>query len=186
MRTFIAVEVPEEVKKQVGGYVDTLRPKFDDNVKWVHANNLHYTVKFLGEIAEADIELVRGCVERTASDFGSFTLGIGGIGFFPSARNPRVFWLGADGGGDRLLEIFQYLESCLEEHGFFRDAKPFSPHLTIGRVRKNRRIVVPDELDDFEHVSFTVGGLAIVKSTLTPKGPVYETLHESRFSVRSF
>ena len=186
MRTFIAVEVPGSVRAQVGGYVDTLRPKFDNSVKWVHKDNLHFTVKFLGDVADDDLDAIRGCVGRTASDFSSFSLGIGGIGFFPSERNPRGFWLGADGGGERLLEIFQDLESCLEEEGFFRDAKPFSPHLTIGRVRRNRRVAVPERLDDFEYVSFTVDGLAIVKSTLTPKGPVYETLHESRFPVRSF
>ncbi len=72
----------------------------------------------------------------TAADFGPFTLGLSGIGFFPSAAKPRVLWIGTDGGGDKLLDVYQYLENCLEHDGFDRDAKPFSPHLTIGRVKK--------------------------------------------------
>ncbi len=181
MRTFIAVEVPDRVKSQVGDYVSQLSSGFDNGVKWVRPDNLHFTIKFLGEISEDGLEAVRRCVDSTAAEFSPFTLGIGGIGFFPSERKPRVFWLGADGGGERLLEIFQDLETCLEEHGFDRDDKPFSPHLTIGRVRRNRRVDIPDDIIDFDHVTFDVGGLRVIKSTLTPKGPVYEALHESPF-----
>jgi len=181
MRTFIAVEVPDEVREKVGIYIESLKGLFEDKVKWVLPRNLHFTIKFLGEVRESELDVLKECVEQTAGDFSRFPLGISGVGFFPSERKARVIWLGTDGGGEKLLDVFQELESCLEKYGYDRDDKPFSPHLTIGRVRRNRRIFVPDGLADFKPVSFEAGGISIVKSTLTPKGPVYETLYSSDF-----
>ena len=92
-----------------------------------------------------------------------------------------MIWIGTDGGADILLELFQDLESRLEKAGFDRESKPFSPHLTIGRVRRNQKITVDGLLPNFEPCMFEVGGLAIMQSTLTPDGPVYERLAEYRF-----
>jgi len=182
MRTFIAVEIPEEVKEKVGEYIDSLRELFDDNVKWVLPKNLHFTIKFLGEIKESDLSIVEDCVSRTASDFEPFSLRLSSVGFFPSERKPRVFWLGTDGGIDRLIDVYQELESCLESNGFDRDERTFSPHLTIGRVRKFKKVVIPGNAHDFEPVDFKVRRLSVIKSTLTPKGPVYEILYEEPFT----
>ena len=181
MRTFIAVEIPDDIKEKVGDYLDSIRGMFDNKMKWIFPGNLHFTIKFLGEVQQSDIGVLEECVSNTASGFDPFVIGLSGIGFFPSERNPRVIWLGADGGGDGLLEVYHKLESCLEHHGFDRDSKPFSPHLTIGRVRKHLKLVVPKEINEFEPVTFKVNSLAIIKSVLTPRGPVYERLFESGF-----
>lgn len=191
MRTFIAVDIPEDVKQRVGEYIESIRRDYDNSIKWVSPDILHFTIKFLGEIRESELEVVKDCVSRAASAIGPFEIGLDGIGFFPSDNKPRVVWIGADEGADNLLEIYQELETCLEEHGYDRDAKPFSPHLTIGRVKKQGNIRIPDRIQDFGPEEFVATGLSIFKSTLTPRGPEYEMLYEKQFtgaprSINSF
>ena len=181
MRTFIAVDIPDDVKKAVGQYIDDIKTEFKGDVKWVSPDNLHFTIKFLGEVKKSAIDVLRDCIDKTAPEFEKFYINLSDIGFFPSDHRPRIIWLGAHNGADRMLDIFQELETCLEEYGFDREAKTFSPHLTIGRVKKHRKIVVPERIDEFEAVSFLADGLSLVKSTLTPNGPIYETMFKSSF-----
>jgi 2'-5' RNA ligase len=177
MRTFIAVEVPKEIQERVGKYIASICALIPD-VKWVVSENLHFTIKFLGEIEQTDFKNVRHCVEQAAREYGPFTMGLSGIGFFPSADRPKVIWIGADGGEDILFDLYQDMERCLENIGFEREAKTFSPHLTIGRAKKNRKVTVPERLPGFEPVMFEVRSISIIKSTLTPNGPIYEKLSE--------
>jgi RNA 2',3'-cyclic 3'-phosphodiesterase len=178
MRTFIAVEVPEDAKKNIGEYIESLNSLIP-GIKWVAPENLHFTVKFLGEIEEAKFVEVRQCVEAVSREFGPFSMGLSGIGFFPGRERPRVVWIGADGGADILLDLFHELERCLEKIGFDLDDKPFSPHLTIGRAKKFGKVGIPGTLPDFDPLQFEVNGISIMKSTLTPGGPIYERLAES-------
>lgn len=182
MRTFVSVEVPEDIRAKVGLFSDSIKELFNNDVKWVLPKNLHFTIKFLGEISESALSAVQECVSNTASGFGPFSMNLSNVGFFPSARNPRVIWIGTHEGADKLLELYQELENCLEHEGFDRDTRTFSPHLTIGRVRKYSKIAVPEELPDFEPVMYDVKGIAVIRSSLTPKGPVYERVFESNLS----
>ena len=177
MRLFIAVELPETVKNAIGEYIDSLRGLIN-NVKWVAPANLHLTIKFLGEVKEPDIKGISDGVSKTAAEFSPFVMGLSHVGFFPSRRNPRVIWLGADGGEDCLIDLFHDLENHLEELGFDREARTFSPHLTIGRVKRHERTTVPEGLPEFDPVTFDVNSIALIKSTLTPQGPLYEKLFE--------
>lgn len=181
MRTFIAVEIPDAVRQAIGTYIQHIERPFGRNVKWVATDNLHFTLKFIGEIGEEKIELVRRCMEASVAENSPFTLTIGGIGCFPSPQQLRVVWIGVDGGCEHLLDINQALESCLEPAGFDRDDKPYSPHLTIGRAKKDCRVCLPGGVPDFEPETFDVSGIAMFKSTLTPRGPVYDRLFECPF-----
>lgn len=184
MRTFIAVEIPKDIQKAIGDYVDSIMGSFKD-IKWVSPGNLHLTIKFLGEVKESDLKNLNDCVEKAASDFSPFIMALSNIGFFPSSKNTKVIWIGADGGADNLLDLFQELENFLENLGFDREARAFSPHLTIGRVKKKKKHnypvnINPEELPEFEPVKFYVKSIAIIKSTLTPQGPIYEKLYEGK------
>ena len=181
MRIFIAVEMTEDVRQTVGQYIDSIKDNFN-NVKWVAPENLHLTFKFLGEVKKPDIYKIMECIEMTASEFTPFSMGLNGLGFFPSENNPRVVWIGADGGADHLLEVFHTLENCLEKVGFDREARTFSPHLTIGRVRKDKKTVIPEGLPEFEPVRFEINSLTLMKSTLTPQGPIYESTFKSKLT----
>jgi RNA 2',3'-cyclic 3'-phosphodiesterase len=177
MRTFIAVELPDDIRERIGTYIEAIEAGIS-GVKWVAPENLHLTIKFLGEIEPADVERLSHCVEQVAKECRSFTMGLSGIGFFPTEKHPKVIWIGADGGEDALLDLYQEMERCLEDIGYDREAKTFSPHLTIGRVKRDKKITIPGNLTDFEQVSFRVETIAIMKSTLTPEGPIYEKLSE--------
>ena len=108
MRTFIAVEMPTDVKKVIGNYIDSIQGSFK-GVKWVLPQNLHLTIKFLGEVKESDLKNLSDCVAKVSSDFNPFIMGLSDIGFFPSRNNLRVIWIGADGGADNLLDLFHEL-----------------------------------------------------------------------------
>jgi RNA 2',3'-cyclic 3'-phosphodiesterase len=181
MRSFVAVDIPDVVRNSVRDYMDGIKGSFGDVMKWVAPENLHFTVKFLGEIPDTDAEVVERCMDAAADEIAPFKLTLEDVGFFPTAKRPRIVWIGTDGGCENLLEVYQLLEGCLELEGFDRDEKPFSPHLTIGRVKKHKDLIMPDRVPDFETVTFDVGGFSLVKSVLTPQGPIYETLYERRF-----
>jgi len=177
MRTFIAVEIPKEIQEKVGRYIETIRDVIPE-IKWVSPDNLHFTIKFLGEIQNSDFRNIKECVEQTASEYAPFSMGLSGIGFFPSQERPKVIWIGADGGEDSLLDLFHDMEHRLEAIGFDRESKTFFPHLTIGRVKRFKQIQIPGGIPDFEPATFAVRSIAIMKSTLTPDGPIYEKLYE--------
>ena len=178
MRTFIAVEIPKDIQKKIGGYVSSINGNFR-HVRWVSPQNLHFTIKFLGEVKSSNLDELKDCVAKTASETCQFWLNLNNTGFFPSKKNPRVIWIGADSGADNMLMMFQSLENHLEKVGFDREVRAFSPHLTIGRVRKDKKIAAPESLPEFGQESFLVSSLALIKSTLTPNGPVYEIIHKS-------
>jgi len=178
MRSFVAVDIPGAIKESVRDYVEGLKGSFGNVMKWVAPENLHFTIKFLGEISDAEAETVKRCMGKVAEDLTQFELTLEGVGFFPTAERPRIVWIGTDGGCEQLLEVNQLIESCLELEGFDRDDKPFSPHLTIGRVKKHKKLILPDRAPNFDAVTFEAGGISLVKSVLTPQGPIYETLYE--------
>jgi RNA 2',3'-cyclic 3'-phosphodiesterase len=186
MRTFIAVQIPQEIQQAVGEYIDSMKKCLKD-IKWVEPQNLHFTIKFLGEVKNSDIGNIKECVANVANEFSPFSLGLSDIGFFPSEYRPKVVWIGVDGGEDTLLDLYQDMERCFEEYGFDREAKTFSPHLTIGRAKKFKNVSVPENLPEFEPVMFTVSHLAVMKSTLTPEGPIHEKISESELkSIHAF
>jgi len=177
MRTFIAVEIPNNIQQTIGEYVASIKGLFE-GVKWILPENLHLTIKFLGEVSESELENLIDCIEKTAADFSPFVMGLSHTGFFPSQKKPKVVWIGADDGADKLLDLYQELEDCLENAGYDRETRMFSPHLTIGRAKRYKRIRVPETLPEFGAVTFDVKNIAIIKSTLTPHGPIYEKLFE--------
>ncbi|MFC1551023.1 RNA 2',3'-cyclic phosphodiesterase [Candidatus Latescibacterota bacterium] len=190
MRTFIAVEIPAEIKNKIGRYADSMRDSFQ-NVKWVSPENLHLTLKFLGEINEEDVDSLIECMNPVFSDFRSFDLMLEHTGCFPSNKNPRVIWIGSDGGADNLLDIFQELEHCLETVGIDRDERMFSPHLTIGRVKRSHgkhgsHTTITGDIPEFEPATFRVNSIALIKSTLTPQGPIYEKLYEGKLKEAQY
>ncbi len=178
MRTFIAVEIPKDVQEGIGDYIHSVSGSIRD-VKWVIPYNLHFTIKFLGEVDTGQVPVLQECIAAAASEIDPFRISLNGLGFFPSLNKPRVLWIGTDGGADNLLEMFQILENHLERVGIDRETRPFSPHLTIGRARKDKKITLPSDIPEFGPLHFNANSLALIKSTLTPKGPIYEKQFES-------
>jgi 2'-5' RNA ligase len=175
VRTFICIEIPDSVKQRIDELQKTLR-KIEAQVSWTKPANIHLTLKFLGAVPVKRIERVRKAVERAAEGIGAFQIEVAGAGCFPSARNPRVLWIGLSNIPDVLRELFEKLEDELAQEGFAREKRKFSPHLTIGRARTPHNAVrVAEELiaSGFEAEKFEASELIVMRSDLKPTGSIY-------------
>lgn len=185
IRSFIAIDLTPAARAGLGDLQNRLKavvpPK---TVRWTALPNIHLTLHFLGEIAISDVETVTGLVQATAANFQPFRLSLAGLGCFPNTRRPRIVWVGV-GGETRILgELQRELGERLRVINFTPEARPYSPHLTIGRVNNlpPHRLAQLGEL--LEQEQLTVGELArltvteiqLIKSDLQPTGPVYTSL----------
>ncbi|MCD6227503.1 RNA 2',3'-cyclic phosphodiesterase [Candidatus Micrarchaeota archaeon] len=172
MRLFVAVKIPDDIKgniKEIYNYLP------DDKIKKVALNNLHYTLQFLGEVHGNEIHKITNALSDVK--FNKFTVAVHGIGFFPNQNYVKVVWLGADDNGG-LKELASKVRGALEPLGFTPDHS-FSPHLTIARVK--RKIETKELIKKFgsrAFGSFKVSQFYLIKSTLTPRGPMYEVIGE--------
>jgi len=183
LRCFIAIDIPEPIKKEIGELVDILI-KYDADVKWVTAANLHLTLKFLGDTPETAIPQIQKALSTVVSSYKPFCIKIRGTGVFPNHKYPRVYWIGIEGAGI-LKNLKEDIENSMIHFGFRKEDKDFNPHLTIGRVRSLKGVIkVVNELGAFQEKEFgviNVASIKIMRSDLKPKGPEYTCLHEVGF-----
>jgi len=171
MRLFIAVDLADELREKFNPIISALG-RF--NVKTVELKNLHITLKFLGEVSERMLPLIDSKLKEI--EFSPFKIKFNGIGYFPNEKNPRVVWVGVE--GDELKKLADEVEQRMKKLGFKKD-KDFHPHLTVGRVKrldKSERGKLIKEMETFntEWGEMIVDKFKLKKSTLTPKGPIYE------------
>jgi 2'-5' RNA ligase len=177
MRGFVAVGVAEPVRLRIAEVQATLR-RVDADVRWVAPENLHVSLKFLGEIGEDQVARLKELLELEAARWPRLDLSYAGLGTFPEGGAPRVVWAGCAGDVAKLAGLAQAAERLAEQVGVPREGRPFVAHLTIGRVKSPRnakrlRAAVERE----RGAAFgreTVAEFALFESTLTPGGPVYE------------
>ncbi len=151
MRTFIALNLPARERQRIHRAARILRER-DLPVRWVEADNLHLTLKFLGEVRPQAMAEVEGAMARVAARTGPFTLFLEGFGAFPTLRRPRVIWMGARATPE-LRCLKQDLEWALAECGFEAETRDFHPHLTLGRADPG------DRAGDFRSLEALVAGL---------------------------
>jgi|SRR5215475_6435791 len=184
MRTFIAIEIPSEIKSALTALQNELRRAGAD-VSWTKPENIHLTLNFLGEVDESRIgEVEKVCVD-SAHEFQPFALGLGGAGVFPNSRQPRVLWAGLSGNIEKTAELRGRLEDRLELIGFEREGKDFQPHLTIGRVKSNRKtreLLALMDARPLPALSFTVSEIVLMKSELHPAGARYSRIARASLS----
>jgi 2'-5' RNA ligase len=146
----------------------------------VATGNLHLTVKFLGAVGEDRIEAVAGALAGAAAGVGAFDAQVEGLGAFPSATRPRVVWAGVTAGADTMGKLAGRVDDALAALGFDREARPFSPHITLGRVRQPGRIqVLTDALRGDVGRGFgrlRVARVSLMRSELSPRGARYTEL----------
>jgi 2'-5' RNA ligase len=179
MRTFLAVDVPEHIRKKIDDFIQ-VEAKRGLPIKWVRFENLHITLKFLGEIDEKKKAEITPVIKELGEKQNSFNMRLAGLGCFPSPRNPRVLWIGVKEGGEMLCDIAAEIEEALARFGF-KEEKRFHPHLTIGRIKKLCKI---DHILEKTIGSepFSINAVTLFESTLRPEGPIYTALDEFRFS----
>ncbi len=180
IRSFIAFDINnQEILKRLTEAQAKL-VKTGADLKLVQTQNIHVTMRFLGDIQPNMVEKIHDEMKQVA--FSPFDVEIRGAGAFPNTRNARVVWAGIQQGTDELRIVFNQLEPRLRKLGFRSDPKGFSPHLTIARVRtgRNRSELARclDGLADREFGILRADCLKLKKSLLTPRGPIYSTLKE--------
>lgn len=138
IRSFIAIPLSAQVGKTARNLIRDLSQE-KDGVKWVPTDNLHLTLKFLGDVIDREIPAVCQAIRRVCRDQQPFTLEFSGTGGFPTADRPRVLWAGITQGGEELIELVSALETELADLGFKPEPRDYRPHLTLGRVRSGSR-----------------------------------------------
>jgi len=188
IRSFIAIELPDEVKETVALIIKRLRPAQYRYVKWVSPEGTHMTIKFLGNIYSSQIPQITGIIKTAAGKVPPLELRLGGLGMFPNEQRPRVIWVALEGNTEPLAAMQREIEQALAPLGFAPENRAFTPHLTLGRVRDNaspeerKEIgnIVKEKKIDYE-ASFTLRELSLMKSTLTPTGAIYNRLDSAPF-----
>lgn len=180
VRTFVAVETSEAVRAAAAKVIRRLA-KHDAPVKWVEPENMHLTLKFLGEVNSLEIpEVCRGVAEAVAEVAG-FSFDIVGVGAFPKIERPRTIWLGVTIGADELAELHKQIEKGLKKLGYPPENRRFSPHLTLGRVKHAGPELAElselvKSLSDHPIGTTAVDEVTVFSSELTREGPVYQAL----------
>lgn len=137
MRAFIAIEIPKSVQESLRSLSDGLQTKLGPkSIRWAPVENMHLTLKFFKKISMEDVEFVSKILQEVAKEFAPFELGLGSLGIFPNPQRPRVIWLGAE-DHPRLIALRQELNEAMVGAGYPAERRPFSPHLTLGRLRRN-------------------------------------------------
>ena len=183
LRCFIAIEITETIKKDMGGLIELLK-KYDADVKWVNAENLHLTLKFLGNTSEGLISKIIESLTKITFFYNPFYIKIYTVGMFPNRKYPKVIWAGVE-GSDILKKLQSDVEDAMSLLGYKKEDKKFHPHLTLGRVRSQKVISnLIHELDNFtgkDFGSIEVRDIKLMRSELKPTGAHYYCLHEMQF-----
>lgn len=176
MRAFIAIEIPEEIKGGMARIQDELKRSGAD-AGWTRPEGVHLTLKFLGDVPEAKIDLTKNALAQAARDLSRFRLEIAGAGAFPNPKNPRVVWIGVSGDVDKLAMLQSSVEKSLTAAGFDREDRAFSPHLTLARIKYLRPRYswqkAIDSIKDIRLSGFDVDHVSLMRSDLKPSGAVY-------------
>jgi 2'-5' RNA ligase len=183
-RTFIAIELPAAVRRDIKQHIDQLRQAFPDvRASWSGEDNLHLTLKFLGDVSVSRIaDLSEACAEAT-SNIAPFELVISGCGTFPPRGRPKVLWIGVSSGTNSnepsLLRLQTSVEEFCDRAGFAREPRPYHAHLTIARLRESkdsRALADEHRKMEFPSHAFNVSEIVLFRSELSSKGSKHTPL----------
>ena len=187
IRSFIAIELPDELKSELVQLEARLKSGGQFRVKWVDPNGIHLTLKFLGDIAADRVEEIVGAMEEAARGISTFQLKVKGLGVFPNPKRAQVAWVGLSGEVDKLAQLQKSVESKLAPLGFAPEARRFTPHLTLARLRNQ---VSPDERQRFGQLitgtafeadcAIEVAAISLIRSQLTREGAIYTRINSAR------
>lgn len=183
-RAFLAILLPDAIKKAIYAQFSSKLKKLPLDVKWVEEENYHLTLKFFGYLSAKEIQKIHNIMNQLTPQIEQFTLSCEGLGVFPDLSNPRVIWLGLSGELEKLKTVHAKIERELSAAGFPVEEREFQPHLTIGRFRSDSNLELFIEFfDKAKEIPFSpqfrdieVQEIHLMKSVLTPSGPRYSSL----------
>ncbi|UCG55362.1 MAG: RNA 2',3'-cyclic phosphodiesterase [Dehalococcoidia bacterium] len=183
IRTFIAIEIPGELKRQLAHLQGKLKTDNQPGIKWVNPDGIHLTLKFLGNIRENDISGITEVMIEATAQIPTFFLEPTTLGAFPDLKRIQVIWIGLGGEIDKLKHLQHVIENSLTKLGFKGDQRPFKPHLTLARLGKEVSLVERQRLGELITSNtlemsgkIIVKSVNLIKSKLTRKGALYSRI----------
>ncbi len=180
-RVFIAVETSPQVQEVVTTLQDKMRAS-GVRLRWVKPQNVHFTLRFLGEIPAAQVARAVVATRQAVIGLTPFDVTIAGLGAFPNFDRPQVVWLDTREGGETLERVAAAMDAQLVRAGFASDGKKFRPHLTLGRARDDRYwgdlVRALQQHRDAEIGRLRVDALTVMESHLTSEGPIYTPIEK--------
>ncbi len=181
IRAFVALKLPADIIEHAAGLQSALKAQ-GFRLRWVKPQNMHLTLKFLGDIPAAEADDVGQAVQRASHGTRPLALSVQGMGVFPGIKRPRVLWIGLAGQVEALQQLSSRIEDELADLGFARENRGFKAHLTLARFKEG---VAPkdllqafEELGNFAPKPFAAEHLVLYKSDLRPQGAIYTPLTE--------
>jgi 2'-5' RNA ligase len=184
IRAFIAIDLSQEILERIDQMSLDLRSRLEEvPVRWVPADNIHLTLKFLGNVSTANLEMLKEIMGNVVANHHECDISVGGIGAFPKTHNPRVIWVGME-VPQELISLQHNIEIETARLGYSREHRPFSPHLTFGRVSRNASSqdvrAIAEILDSYK-VGFLgatrITSVYLYRSDLKPEGAVYTPIY---------
>lgn len=181
IRSFIAIPLSPEVQRSAKRLMRDLRQE-KDGIKWVPEDNLHLTLKFLGEVIDRDVPAVCLAIRNVCQHIDPFVLEFAGAGGFPTSDRPRVIWAGIVNGSEPLVALVSALETELAKLGFKPEPRDYRPHLTLGRVKSSSRAAGDEVIERVQrYADRKLGAMAadqvkLIASFLDREGPTYNVM----------
>ncbi|MEE8423121.1 MAG: RNA 2',3'-cyclic phosphodiesterase [Thermodesulfobacteriota bacterium] len=183
IRIFVAIDLLSDITEGLKTLQNKLINECPGKIAWVKPENIHLTLKFLGEIEEGRREQIFLSLKEVTSKYSPFDVLIKGLGCFPRIENPRVVWVGIACEGDELFSLQKDVDTCLNKLGFPEDKRKYHAHLTLGRIKvlkeRMRWKEIVGSFQDVEVGTLNVEKIVLFKSTLRPAGAVYTVLGEA-------
>lgn len=188
VRLFVAVDIGDALRQTLGAEVEALR-RTHPKIKWVSPANVHLTLAFLGDVYVERCGEVARALDAAVAGLDPFTVAVEGLGTFGAAHTPRVIWAGMGQGSDELCRLQARVDEAMKALGFPGEQRPFSAHLTLGRVRfAHAAIGLPRALERRGRPVFgdlRVDTVQLMRSELLPQGPRYNEIHAARLSGKA-
>ena len=186
-RVFCAIALPRDLHERLTTHINCIRNAVPDaRASWSRADNIHLTLKFLGDISPLQVEKFSEAASRSVEDFGPFKIVLEHTGVFPPHGSPRVLWIGVNDLEGKLGELHARLEDAAARSGFQKEARPFHPHLTLARLRKPqhaRTLAAAHKAMEFEPAEIAVSELLVIRSELSTTGSHYTTISQHPLNV---
>lgn len=185
VRAFVAIDLPDQIMSAVGEVVGRLRQANLRGIRPVNPNGVHLTVKFLGDVPTDNVSAVVEALSEAVRDTEPFGIEMGAVGVFPNRRSPRTIWAGFEGDLAALAQLHRHVDAAVARLGFTKERRPFTPHLTLARVRdgtdsdtRRSAIDIADRYWNASGLSVVVNSVSLIRSILSPEGAQYEHLAE--------
>ena len=188
IRTFIAIPLPAALQQKIHDKIQPLRSRLERGlIRWVKAENIHITLKFLGDTRTEELEKLKGLLAKEVVEFAPFQLSVRKLGVFPNLSRPNTIWMGI-AENEKLFTLQKRIQAVASQIGNVPEKRRFSAHLTLGRVSrkgysKQARLQIRKAIEESPQYDFgrvDVDSVHLIESILTPKGAKYRSLFEAK------